>query len=96
MITIPERYIQTDGQTDRQQQHTTTYDSNTVLCVASRGKKDAPFKWLETKHTVALERLVLGCEFSPVRHLACCITRYQAQHDTSVNDPTPLVYNRDE
>ena len=25
-----------------------------------------------------------------------CITRYQAQHDTSVNDPTPLVYNRDE
>jgi len=35
VITIPERYTQTDRQTDRQ----TTYDLITALCIASRGKK---------------------------------------------------------
>ena len=33
---------------------------------------DTQFKWLEqqTQHTVTLERLVVGCGFSPVRQFA--------------------------
>ena len=41
MPTVPQRYRQTDGQTDRQTDGRTTYDSNTALALrASRGKND--------------------------------------------------------
>ena len=55
MINIPERYTrQPDRQTDRQ----TIYDSNTALCVASRGKKSWSWSWQKSLylHHCSLER----------------------------------------
>jgi len=66
MLSVPQRYRQTDRQTDRRTDGRTTYDSNTALALrASRGKKHKDYNYVSGPDG--------RCDVRPFLRLQICV-----------------------